>query len=128
MRLRDYITAGEWQKALDVVEKLRPTISERQYLTVRVLLLEEKFKHLLSKGEFLHALHLLQTEYPREREFRARQEHLATLLMSSSDGGSQSPHFIVDFLEQQDKEKNSEQVLKVLHKVGVCVGMAWLDR
>lgn len=45
------VQLGEWQKALEIVEKLRPLLSQRQYLTVRVLLLEERFKELIIQGE-----------------------------------------------------------------------------
>ena len=51
MQLREYVKRGIWGKALDIIEKFRPSISEQQYLTVRVLLLEEKFKDLLMRGE-----------------------------------------------------------------------------
>jgi hypothetical protein len=55
---------------------------QKQYLTVRVLLLEEKFKSLMANDEVLLALRLLQVEYPKNVEFRERYEYLATVLMS----------------------------------------------
>lgn len=42
---------GEWRKALEVVEKIRPQLSERQYITVKVLLLEELFKELVEQQQ-----------------------------------------------------------------------------
>jgi len=67
LQLRDYVIRGLWNKALDIIEKFRPSISEQQYLTVRVLLLEEKFKDLLLRGEILLALRLVQLEYPKKQ-------------------------------------------------------------
>lgn len=49
--LQEYILVGVWSQALDVVEKFKSSLSERQYYTIRVLLLEEKFKVLISNNE-----------------------------------------------------------------------------
>ncbi|KAI1729793.1 WD repeat-containing protein 26 [Ditylenchus destructor] len=81
VRLKEYVLNGLWNRALEIVEKFRPSITERQYLTVRVLLLEEKFKSLIASDEILAALRLLQIEYPKDDQFKERYEYLATLLM-----------------------------------------------
>jgi hypothetical protein len=49
--LQDSIQRGHWQKALEIIEKLRSQLAEKQYLAVKVLLLEEKFKEFMQKGE-----------------------------------------------------------------------------
>lgn len=59
IRLRDYVLNGHWNKALDVVEKFKLTLDEQQYVTVRVLLLESKFKDLLDRNEVEYAILIL---------------------------------------------------------------------
>ena len=51
VRLREYVHHGNWNKALDVVEKIRSFIDQTSYITLRVVLLEEKLKELLAYGE-----------------------------------------------------------------------------
>lgn len=50
-RLREYVIHGIWNKALGIIEKLKSSISDKQYLTARVLLLEEKFHILIANEE-----------------------------------------------------------------------------
>lgn len=51
IRLQEYVLCGQWDRALDVIEKFKTSMNERQYLAIRVLLLEEKFKCLLAENE-----------------------------------------------------------------------------
>jgi hypothetical protein len=51
MKLRESIQHAHWQKALDLIEKIRLHLTDKQYFAVRVILLEEKFKELVARGE-----------------------------------------------------------------------------
>lgn len=84
MKLRESIQNGHWQKALELIEKIRSHLTEKQYFAVRVILLEEKFKEFVARGEHLSALRVLQIEYPKCRELRSRLELLSTQLCSST--------------------------------------------
>uniref|UniRef100_A0A183C4K5 LisH domain-containing protein n=1 Tax=Globodera pallida TaxID=36090 RepID=A0A183C4K5_GLOPA len=90
-KLRDCVEKSEWQKALGIVEKLRGQLTKRQYTTVRVLLLEERFKELIRGGEFLLALRLLQLDFPKCKELLLRHEHWATVLCSRGISGKTCP-------------------------------------
>lgn len=105
-RLRECVSAGAWMKGIDVVEKLRPVVTERQYLVLRVLLLEERFKELLQQNETLAALRLLQEDYPKNKVLTSRYEYLATLLMKTNHPD--------DRLFETSKENS---VLNLLHKI-----------
>lgn len=60
IQLRECICRGSWAKSLDIIEKFRPSITEQQYLTIRVLLLEEKFKELFKNGEVINLLFIFK--------------------------------------------------------------------
>jgi len=49
--LKESIQNAQWQKALELIEKIRFHLTEKQYFAVRVILLEEKFKELVARGE-----------------------------------------------------------------------------
>ncbi|KAL3093403.1 hypothetical protein niasHS_005917 [Heterodera schachtii] len=109
-KLRDFVQMAEWQKALGIVEKLRAQLSQRQYVTVRVLLLEERFKELIERGEFLLALRLLQLDFPKCKELLPRHEHWATVLCSR-DIGPNAPR------EGAETGGSAQNVLSTLRKV-----------
>lgn len=110
MKLRDSIQRGHWQKALEIIEKLRSQLAEKQYLAVKVLLLEEKFKEFMQKGEYLMALRLLQIEYPKSKELRPRHEHWATILCTQAFSGQQ-------YNDKWEIGDSTTNVLNVLRKV-----------
>lgn len=127
-RLQEYVLHGAWCKALEILEKFKPSITERQYLTVRVLLLEEEFKSLMANEEVLLALRLLQVEYPKNKEFRDRYEYLAALLMSESYACNASKLEAASYERPMNEENtqnnpidgenaNNQAVLKIVYKV-----------
>nr|CAD2176863.1 unnamed protein product [Meloidogyne enterolobii] len=110
MKLRESIQNAQWQKALELIEKIRFHLTEKQYFAVRVILLEEKFKELVARGENLTALRVLQIEYPKCQELRSRLELLSTQLCSSA--ASQ-----IFQRECADSETVSIHILNVLRRL-----------
>uniref|UniRef100_A0A915DBW7 LisH domain-containing protein n=1 Tax=Ditylenchus dipsaci TaxID=166011 RepID=A0A915DBW7_9BILA len=125
-RLKEHILHGAWNKALEIIDKFKPSISEKQYLTIRVLLLEEKFKALIANDEILLALRLLQVEYPKHKEFRdrsvlmadsyARQNCLKNDLYLHADRSAATSNQ-ENGCAIEDSNSNNEAVLKIVYKV-----------
>ena len=49
--IQDSIQKADWLKALEIIDKLQGQLTEKQYISVRVLLLEEKFKELMNQQQ-----------------------------------------------------------------------------
>jgi WD40 repeat protein len=106
-QLREQVSSHSWLKAIETADKLRPVITEKRHTILRLLLLEERFKELICRNETAAALHLLQMDYPKKKEFEARQEHLATLLMTG--------HLMPKTNSANSESK--ENICKILHKI-----------
>jgi WD40 repeat protein len=90
-RLREDIRVENWADALEIIDKFKDKIKNKDYLTLRAALVEELMKSYITKGDFLAVLICLQKEYPREKEFGERRKYFAQLL--ADDPEEISKHF-----------------------------------
>ncbi|CAD5216470.1 unnamed protein product [Bursaphelenchus okinawaensis] len=107
-RMRCQMVEGQWTKALETLDRLRPQLTEWAYLQSRVLIIEERVKDLLASNETALALDALQYDYPDEVQFQHRREFYSTLLF-------RDPVEIMEMFE--GRQESVTQALKALHKI-----------
>ncbi|CAJ0954042.1 unnamed protein product, partial [Mesorhabditis belari] len=92
VRLREAILRGNWNEALNVLDKSYQFLSETDLDSAKLILFEEKFYDLLSRGELPLALKLLREDYPNKKNLRGRKTLLSNLL----------------FMDAKEQNKNQE--------------------
>ncbi|CAJ0571108.1 unnamed protein product, partial [Mesorhabditis spiculigera] len=85
VRLREAIMRGHWNEALSVLEKSYQFLSPHELETAKLIILEEKFFELLSKGENTLAMKLMREEYPNKRSLRTRRTELVGMLFADAN-------------------------------------------
>ncbi|CAJ0584403.1 unnamed protein product, partial [Mesorhabditis spiculigera] len=79
------IMRGHWNEALSVLEKSYQFLSPHELETAKLIILEEKFFELLSKGENTLAMKLMREEYPNRRSLRTRRTELVGMLFADAN-------------------------------------------